>query len=36
MNCKPIATPIDAKGKLPADAPAVDGAHSYRNLVGTL
>ena len=26
--CKPIATPIDAKGKLAADGPAVDDAHS--------
>ncbi|XP_066351298.1 uncharacterized mitochondrial protein AtMg00810-like [Miscanthus floridulus] len=36
MSCKPVAMPIDAKGKLNADGPAVDDAHSYRSLVGTL
>jgi len=36
MSCKPVATPIDAKGKLNADRPAVDNAHSYRSLAGAL
>ena len=35
-SCKPVATPIDAKGKLAADGPAVDDAQSYRSLVGAL
>ena len=35
-SCKPVATPIDAKGKLPADGPAVDDAHAYCSLAGAL
>ncbi|XP_066333888.1 uncharacterized mitochondrial protein AtMg00810-like [Miscanthus floridulus] len=35
-NCKPVATPIDAKGKLPADGPAVNDAHTYWSLAGAL
>ena len=35
-SCKPIATPIDAKGKLDADGTPVDDAHSYRSLAGAL
>jgi hypothetical protein len=35
-NCKPIATPIDAKGKLAADGVAVDDAHAYHSLAGAL
>jgi len=36
MSYKPVATPIDAKGKLNTDRPAVDNAHSYRSLAGAL
>ena len=35
-SCKPVAMPIDAKGKLNADRPAVDDAHSYCSLAGAL
>ena len=35
-NCKPAATPIDAKGKLSADGPAIDDAKTYRSLAGAL
>jgi histone deacetylase 1/2 len=35
-NCKPVATPVDAKGKLPADGPPIDDVHTYRSLVGAL
>jgi len=35
-SCKPVATPIDAKGKLATDGPVVDDAHSYRSLAGAL
>jgi len=35
-SCKPVTTPTDAKGKLAADGPAVDDAHSYRSLAGAL
>jgi hypothetical protein len=35
-SCKPVATPVDAKGKLPADGPPVEDAHSYRSLAGAL
>ena len=35
-NCKPASTPVDAKGKLSTDGPAVDDAHHYRSLAGAL
>jgi hypothetical protein len=35
-NYMPVATPIDAKGKLAADGTAVDDAHDYRSLAGAL
>lgn len=35
-SCKPVATPIDAKGKHSADGPAVEDAHAYRSLAGAL
>jgi hypothetical protein len=35
-SCKPVATPIDAKGKLSADGPAVEDGHAYRSLAGAL
>jgi hypothetical protein len=35
-SCKPVDTPIDAKGKLSADGPAVEDAHAYRSLAGAL
>lgn len=35
-NCKPVPTPIDAKGKLSADGPAIDDAKTYRSLAGAL
>ena len=36
MSYKPIATPIDAKGKLNVDGLAVDDAHSYHSLADAL
>jgi histone deacetylase 1/2 len=35
-SCHPVATPVDAKGKLSADGDAIADAKSYRSLVGAL
>jgi hypothetical protein len=35
-SCKPIGTPINAKGKLSADGAAIDDAKTYRSLAGAL
>lgn len=35
-SCKPVATPIDSKGKLAADGAPVDDTASYRSLAGAL
>jgi hypothetical protein len=35
-NCHPISTPIDCKGKLPADGNSIIDAKSYRSLAGAL
>lgn len=35
-SCKPVGTPMDAKGKLSAEGDAIDDAKSYRSLVGAL
>jgi hypothetical protein len=35
-NCRPVSTPMDLKGKLPADGTAIDDASDYRSLAGAL
>lgn len=35
-GCKPVTTPIDAKGKLSADGAAIDDVTTYRSLAGAL
>jgi hypothetical protein len=35
-GCKPVATPIDAKGKLSADGAAIDDVTTYHSLAGAL
>lgn len=35
-TCHPVSTPVDCKGKLPADGAAIDDAKSYRSLAGAL
>jgi hypothetical protein len=35
-SCKPVATPIDAKGKLDATGVTIDDATSYRQLARAL
>jgi len=35
-NCKPASTPIDGKGKLSSDGPAIPDAKSYRSIAGAL
>jgi hypothetical protein len=35
-QCKPVATPIDCKGKLSAVGAAIDDSSSYSSLAGAL
>jgi hypothetical protein len=35
-SCKPVSTPIDAKGKLATDGEPIDDAQTYRSLAGAL
>jgi histone deacetylase 1/2 len=35
-SCKPVSTPVDSRGKLPAAGAAIDDVSSYRRLAGAL